>query len=112
MELAGMDLGGLYEQLATWQNIAIMVACGVLMEGVKKVLPKFAASDWGMRLARVGPLAWAWLMLLLPWNLAPAGATFGEKIVLGVLLGSLTGHVYGTFKGLLKQRTGSGLLMK
>lgn len=99
-----MEFGELWKLLGTWQNLAIMIACGGLMEGFKKTFKKFAESPWGKRLQRPAPVAWAWAMLFIPWGLAPEGAKIGELFLLGILLGGLTAYAYSAFRGFIKKR--------
>jgi len=96
MESGGFDLGILWQQLATWKNLIIVVACGGVMEAFKRGpgTSKFAATRAGQVLQYYAPVGWCWAALFIPWGLSPSGASIGEKTMLGIVLGTVTSSVY------------------
>ena len=95
-----MDFTGpIFDLLVTWQNGLIMVACGSAMAAFKRgpLTKKFAEKKWGKIGAYYAPWLWCWMFLFVPWGLAPADASIGAKLLLGVVLGMLTSGVYGMF---------------
>jgi hypothetical protein len=94
--MENFDLGPLVGQFMTWQNGLILVACGAAMEAFKRGpgTRRFAETRWGQALAYYAPVFWAWAALFLPIGLAREGATIGEKLMLGVALGTLSDSIY------------------
>jgi hypothetical protein len=112
--MEGFDFGPLVEQLVTWQNGLIVVACGAAMEAFKRGpgTRKIAESRWGQVLAYYAPVAWAWLALFLPIGLARDGAGVGERLLLGVVLGTVTDSAYDWTVKALRKFLGAGVAEK
>ena len=104
------DIGPIWAQLVTWENGLIVLGCGGAMELFKRgpLTRQFVKTPAGEALAYYAPVMWAWLFLFAPIGLAPADATTGSKILLGVVLGTLTDSLYDwtvqAAKRLLKTR--------
>jgi len=93
-----IDFGPIWRQLATEQNVVVMIACGAAMEAFKRGPTKaFAETKWGGILGYYAPLVWCWAALFLPVGLAPPEAGNGAKFMLGVLLATATTSVYDWF---------------
>lgn len=110
-ELTGgsaMDLGPLWDMLATTNNLIVMVACGVLMELWKRgpVTSEWAKTRWGKLGAYWAPFLWCGLAMFVPIGLAPADASIGQKLMLMIILGYLTSGTYDRFAGSLKHLRG------
>jgi hypothetical protein len=69
---------------------------------------RIAASRWGQVLAYYAPVAWAWLALFLPIGLARDGSSIGEKLLLGVVLGTVTDSAYDWTVKALRKFLGAG----
>lgn len=92
-------MDALQEILLTWQNVAIMVACGVLTAAFKHgpLTQRVAATKWGKAGIYYLPFVWCWLALFIPWQLAPADAGVGARFMLGAILGGMTSKFYDLF---------------
>jgi hypothetical protein len=99
-----MDLGPLFDMLATTNNLMVMVACGVLMELWKRgpVTKEWAKTKWGKLGAYWAPFLWCGLAMFIPFGLAPEGAGFGQKAMMAIILGYLTSGTFDRFFGSLK----------
>ena len=96
MDFENFDFGPLWAQVATMQNLLVMLACGVAMEAFKRgpITRDFAERPIGQALQYYAPIGWCWLALFLPIGLGNPEASVGSKIMLGLLLAALTTTVY------------------
>lgn len=94
-----MDLGPLFDHLFTVKNLITMIACGTLIEVFKRgpYLKKFAETKWGKAGVYYAPFLWGILAQVLPVGLAPADATIGHKVLLGIILGGATSKAFDLF---------------
>lgn len=108
--MSDFDIGSIWAQLVTWENGLIVLGCGGAMELFKRgpLTRAFVKTPAGEALAYYAPVVWAWLFLFAPIGLAPENASTGSKILLGVVLGTLTDSLYDwtvqAVKRLLKAR--------
>jgi hypothetical protein len=80
-----VTFGPLVEMIATWQNLAVMVSISVCMFGFQKLMPNLTDTSL---FARAQTLLSLGLGVLFLFIVPPAGLTFGETFVLGVVLGA------------------------
>lgn len=93
-----MDIGSLLSQFLTFPNITLMVAVSAIIVAVAQVHPPLVQSKTYARLAPFLPLLFCTLVVVfLPssqWSAMP----LGDRILLGIVLGALSGWAYKAFK--------------
>ena len=101
-----MDFNQVLLMLFTWQNMLVMLGCGVVMELFKRGPTKeFAKSKWGKIGAYYAPSVWCMLFLMLPLGLGDDTMPMGSKFLLSLLLAALVSKVYNVFTGTIKHMT-------
>ena len=90
-------LTALSKMVLTPHNLGIMIAAWFLIAMSRKIFPVFYAKSVVIRLLPLFPMLLCMALIWLP-GLAPKGATWGWKLVLGILLGWGVGHLHKVLK--------------
>lgn len=83
--MEGVTFGPLIQMLATWQNLAVMVSISVCMYGIQRLFPNLTDTSLFARAQTLLSLFFGVLFLFI---VPPDGLTFGETVVLGIVLGA------------------------
>ncbi len=78
-------------------NFAVVVGVWVIITTLHKMIPELKGRGWWARLQPVLPLVLATAAMWMP-GVAQASMTFGDKVLLGLLLGFAVGHVHKMVK--------------
>lgn len=83
---------GLIDAVFATQHIIAMVATWALIEVIKRLVPTMATSGWFKRLLPLMPLIFCSAAVWLPGVSMPM--PWGSRVLLGIVLGSISGHVH------------------
>jgi hypothetical protein len=93
-----MDIGSLLAQFLTLPNITLMVAVSAIIVAVAQVHPPLVQSKLYARGAPFLPLIFCTLVVTFMPSSQWSSMPLGDRILLGVVLGALSGWAYKAFK--------------
>lgn len=85
------------QHLLTYQNVLVVMAAWFIIETLKKLVPEFWRSKIGSRVLVLMPMAVCQLLVWCTIAWQPE-ASWGERLMLGFVLGFLTAHAHDVLK--------------
>lgn len=96
----------LLDVLMQWQNAGIAVVSMWLIDKVKRAFPHMLENEWVVRLMPFSPVLLTSAMVWLPVH--DPVPTSGERILLGLILGAVSGWMYKLIRQTFRRRTKDG----
>lgn len=96
------------ENLLSYQNVLVIIAAWFIVTTLRKMFPAFFVVGWGERLLPLLPAAVCQVLVWVTVRWQP-DAEWGERVLLGLVLGALTSHAHSVLRRLGLQQFIPGL---